>query len=691
MSSNVLPRATLRTNVLLLSIVLGLVACGGGGGGGSDTVGGATGGSAPPPPQPVVGLSLLAGSLGGPGNLDGKDGRFNVISGLAVTPSGTLLVTDESGLRSVDPATGTVNTLNAFPEGAFPYLIEVDAAGNRYDMTGWAIYKTSPSGVRTLLAGSDKQTYDSKDGVGALASFSGIRDMTIDGAGNLFVIDRSSIRKIDPSGTVTTLAGGNGLYATDGTGLGASFRFPVKLAADRTGNVFVLDAGNSVSPALVRKVTPGGTVTTLALKAADSAVPLDVWGDYDGAFAIDDGGNMVVAEVQRGCRLRRVTPDGTVTTLAGTASVYGNGNIDGKGDAARFCTVPGGPLETMASDKSGNLYLYDTANYTLRRITPAGEVTTVAGRAPKSGNEDGTGSAANFFASRPTLRLPTNYYPIWIPVFALTTDAQGNVFVGQGNRVRKVTSTGVVTTLAPGAGASGSAYYYPGGQAYGGDALMVSDNVISRVDATGAVKFIAGQPGIEKGAVDGTGAGASFGAPHDLIVDGLGNIYLHDVVYKDGQPWFGKVVERRISPEGIVTTLPASTSEAAIVTWHADKDGIVWAASRDGAVTKIAPDGKRTPVLAASDRYPTAISRDAAGNLYLAVVESARPLDARGTWTTVRKIAPDGTQTVIAGTAGSSGVRLGAPGSLGRVYAMTAGADGLLYLVTEFAVLRLRQ
>jgi hypothetical protein len=92
----------------------------------------------------------------------------------------------------------------------------------------------------------------------------------------------------------------------------------------------------------------------------------------------------------------------------------------------------------------------------------------------------------------------------------------------------------------------------------------------------------------------------------------------------------------------------------------------------------------------AADRYATAITRDAAGNLYLATVSSANPVDERGNWTTIRRIAPDGTETVVAGTEGSAGVRLGSPGSLGAVYALEAGPDGILYVVTENAVLRLK-
>ncbi len=194
--------------------------------------------------------------------------------------------------------------------------------------------------------------------------------------------------------TFTTLAGlpEAGLGAIDGTGSAARFNEPCGVAVDRSGNLYVAEAGNHT----IRKVTPGGVVSTLAGLAGSS-------GSADGTgsaarfnrpwgVAVDGDGNVYMADTED-CSIRKVTPGGVATLLAGSAG--SSGSADGMGGEARF-NYPWG----VAVDSAGNVYVADTLNCTIRKVTPGGIVTTLAGLAGSSGSTDGTGSAARFDSPR---------------------------------------------------------------------------------------------------------------------------------------------------------------------------------------------------------------------------------------------------------------------------------------------------
>jgi hypothetical protein len=181
---------------------------------------------------------------------------------------------------------------------------------------------------------------------------------------------------------VTTLAGTAGVEgSTDGTGAAARFNYPARVATDSAGNAYVADGMNST----IRKITPAGVVTTLAGTAG-------VKGSTDGtgaaarfndpvSLATDSAGNVYVAEVSN-YTIRRITPAGVVTTLAGTAGV--RGSTDGTGAGARFGEPAG-----VATDSAGNVYVADRFNHTIRKITPAGVVSTVVGVAGQPGFVEG--------------------------------------------------------------------------------------------------------------------------------------------------------------------------------------------------------------------------------------------------------------------------------------------------------------
>jgi sugar lactone lactonase YvrE len=205
-------------------------------------------------------------------------------------------------------------------------------------------------------------------------------DVVGDSAGNLYVADQgnSTIRKVTAAGVVTTLAGTAGMTGSvDGMGTAARFNGPDGVAVDNAGNVYVADFGNHT----IRKVTATGIVTTLAGTAGMSG-SADGTGTaarffFPAGIAVDSAGNVYVAELGNPT-IRKVTADGVVTTLAGTAGAVGS--ADGTGADARFNRPTG-----VEVDSAGNVYVADQNNSNIRKVTPTGITTTVAGTAGMAG------------------------------------------------------------------------------------------------------------------------------------------------------------------------------------------------------------------------------------------------------------------------------------------------------------------
>ena len=330
---------------------------------------------------------------------------------------------DSNGLFSAYCVTSPVATVTTFVAAAgfaAPTGGALDGDGNLYvtDSNNHTIRKVTPAGVVTTLAGT-AGSYGSTDGTGADARFQNPYGVAVDGDGNLYVTERENhtIRKVTPAGVVTTFAGSAGSYgSTDGTGAAARFWQPRGVAVDGDGNVYVADTANHT----IRKITPAGVVTTLAGTAGS-------YGSTDGTgaaasfnspwgMAVDGDGNLFVADTSNHA-IRKVTPAGEVTTLAGSAG--SSGSADGTGAAASFSQPAG-----VAVDGDGNLFVTDASNRTIRKVTPAGEVTTLAGSAGSSGSVNGIGPAARF-------SFPTG----------VVVDGDGNLYVidNSGSTIRKVT------------------------------------------------------------------------------------------------------------------------------------------------------------------------------------------------------------------------------------------------------------
>lgn len=580
-----------------------------------------------------------------------RAGGGDVTGGLVPRPEASLslLAGDLVAPGAVD-ATGPAARFNR------PTGVAIDASANLYIAEPYnnSIRKVTSAGSVTTFAGTAGQS-GSTDGTGTAARFSFPRGIAVDGAGNLYVTDsrNHTLRRITSAGVVTTLVGVAGQSgSTDGSGSLARFNSPDGITIDGAGTLYVADSGNHT----IRKITPAGAVTTLAGTPGQS-------GSTDGtgavarfyspqALATDGSGNVFVGDrINR--TIRRITPDGVVTTVAGSPGV--SGSVDGTGSVARFTEVAG-----LAVDSAGNIYASDWTNSTIRRITPSGVVTTRAGSALSFGSTDGTGVAALF-------RGPSG----------ITIDGAGNAYVGdEGNNViRKITSADVVTTLAgtaPRPGSSdgtGSVATFFGFQGFatgmaadGSGNLYVADNgnhVIRKITPAGVVTTFAGKAG-EAGNIDGTGASARFKWPSGVAVDTSGNVYVSDQGLEPGlntgiNPVFvggflaaaNNRLIRKITPAGVVTTLAGGAPTS----------------------TSIGVDGIGS---AASFGTPVGITNDAAANVY--VVDSGSH--------TIRKVTPAGVVTTLAGTAGQSGSTdgTGAAARFNSPNGIAADGEGNLYV-----------
>src|SRR6266550_80461 len=324
---------------------------------------------------------------------------------------------------------GSANGTGSAARFNSPGGVAVDSAGNTYvaDTVNSTIRKITPARVVSTFAGL-AGSIGWANGTGSAARFNFPGGVAVDraGTGNIYVGDTGNftIRQITPAGVVTTLAGSHGVRGgTNGTGSAARFELPVGMAVDSAGNIYVADA----DPCTIRKITPGGVVSTFAGSFAKAGsqdgtgsaarfnIPTDV--------AVDSSNKLYVAD-SNNCTIRRITPAAVVTTLAGLASP---GHTNGTGSAARFDFPQG-----VAVDTTGKVYVADTVESAIRKITPTAVVSTFAGLPGTFGYVNGTGTAARFS------------FPRWLTVGALN-----NVYVGDTFNfvVRKITPNAVVSSV----------------------------------------------------------------------------------------------------------------------------------------------------------------------------------------------------------------------------------------------------
>ncbi len=291
----------------------------------------------------VVCLAVLVVSVVSPGSAQAATGDVSTVAGLgAVGPVG-----DMTFRRLSD--------------------VTADRFGITYILNGDRIYKVDAAGNVSDLAGS---TTGFADGTGAQAQFNNASSLAVDSTGNVFVADSGNrrIRKITPTGIVSTFAGSGQSGTANGVGLGATFTNPNALAIDPGNNLFLTELGINA----IRKITPSGAVSTLAGTGAEGYVdgpglsasfryPRDIAADSSGVVYVSDNGNR---------RIRKIAIDGTVSTFANMTAIDNTyGAYEG---------ITASQLSGIAADQSGNVYFNDLGF--IRKVAPGGAVSTVAGK-----------------------------------------------------------------------------------------------------------------------------------------------------------------------------------------------------------------------------------------------------------------------------------------------------------------------
>lgn len=561
-----------------------------------------------------------------------------------------------------------------------PQAVAADGAGGFYIASNQnRVYHVSAGGILTILAGTGTVGFSGDNGAAPSAQFNYIQGVAADRAGNVYISDskNSRIRKISPAGVITTFAG-TGAFGPGGDGgpaVSARLSAPRGLAVDRTGNLFIADAGNNA----IRMVTPAGIITTIAGTSAQLNNPV--------AVAVDGSGNVLIAD-QHNNRIRMVTAGGVIETLAGTVSGFGGdggpaaasrlsgptgvtvdsaGNVwiadtgnnrirvvapdhiisTAAGTGTGGFTGDGGPAVSaqlatpidVSADAAGNVFIADQGNYRIRRVDPARVIDSMAGMS----DDGGRAMAAQLF-------FPNS----------IAADAAGNVYIADTDihRIRKITPDGTDMIVAgngtggfsgDGGSAASAQLHYPAGVTVDSTGnLFIADTAnqrIRKVTPGGIITTVAGTGG-GGGGDGGPAVAAQIIDPGGVAVDGMGNLFIAET---------GASRIRKVDASGVIRTI-AGDQLAFPAAVAADAGGNVYIAdsvnnqirliTRAGIIKTIAGNGKSGfagdggPATEGEISYPQAISLDNAGNLYIADTGNQR----------IRKVTPAGLISTVAGT-----------------------------------------
>jgi trimeric autotransporter adhesin len=506
---------------------------------------------------------------------------------------------------------------------ARPGGLAVDSAGNLFiaDTGNHSIRRVSPSGIIATVAGNSSIGYSGDGGPATRAQLRDPTDVAVDGSGNLFIADTGNhrIRRVSTDGIITTLAGTGsyGFSGDDGPANNAQLCQPSGVAMDTAGDLFIADSCNS----RIRKVSPTAIITTVAgggLRNAFSgsgdggpATSALLW--YPAGVALDHRGNVFIADTGNH-RIRKVTSNGTITTVAGTGTASGTASLSFSGDggpatSAQLSVWP----SSVAVDGEGNLFIADTGNRRIRRVSTAGIITTVAGDGTLGNSFSGDGGPA----TDARLHLGELYSGIHSSV---TVDGEGNLFIADAgnNRIRRVAPSGIITTLAgngtkgfSGDGGAATSAHLNGPQGVAVDGagnLFIADtgnNRVRTVSPAGIVTTLAGDGTSGFSGDGGPATSAQLKEPSSLAMDGAGNLFIADTLNQR---------IRRVSPSGIITTMA-------------------------GGGTLHGSSGDSGPATSAQLNHPTAVAVDSAGNLFIADSSAYR----------IRRVSPSGIITTVAG------------------------------------------
>jgi uncharacterized protein (TIGR03437 family) len=559
-----------------------------------------------------------------------------VTAGLALDRAGNLFIADTGNhsVRRVSPA-GIINTVAGNGTPGFsgdggsavsarlnsPVGVALDGAGNLFiaDRGNYRIRKVSTGGIISTVAGNGGCCF-SGDGGSAVSAALAPVSVTVDGAGDLIVADSVHIRKVSSDGTITTVAGSGALgFAGDGGPATSAQLNAWAVAAGSTGELFI------ASICSIRKVSAGGTISTVAgtcmggFSGDDGPATSARLGGVFGV-AVDGAGNLFIVDAGN-ARIRKVSSSGVIITLAGNGSFGSSFSGDGGPASSARLSYPYG----VAVDVAGNVFVADTSNNRIRRVSPGGIITTVAGNGTLGFSGDGGP------ATKAQLNAP----------FAVALDRAGNIFFVDGQnhaRIRKVSTTGLITTVAGN-----------GSQGFSGDGGPATNASLESF--------------VECNALCG-----------GVAVDSAGNLFIADA---------GNSRVRKVTSDGIITTVagngafgaasgdggPATNAQLSALGVALDLDGNLFIAgsdrvrkvSKNGVITTVAgggvpgSSGDGGPATSAHLSDASAIAIDGAGNLFIA--DPGGNFFAGGDAgeepcceNRIRKVSTDGIITTVAGS-----------------------------------------
>jgi uncharacterized repeat protein (TIGR01451 family) len=573
---------------------------------------------------------------------------YTVAADTAAQRSGTITIAGQTFTvtQTIYPLISTLAG-GAMPPTAAPgasvsipisFGIAVDSSGNTYFSSPNlnAVFKADPTGVVTRIAGTGASGYSGDNGPALSATLDSPQGVAVDSAGDVYIADsyNSRIRRVSAAGTITTVAGDGNCCSYTGDGgaaINAQIGVPYGLAVDSSGDLYLSDTFNNV----VRKVATSGIIATVAGNGAygysgDNGPATSAEFKDPYSVAVDASGNLYIADSYN-YRIRKVSTAGTITTVAGNG-IYGYSGDGGVATSAELSEPYG-----VAVDATGDLYIADIANERIRKVNSSGTIATVAGN-----------GAAGYSGDGGTATSAELYYP-----YGVAVSPAGSLYVSDsGNaRIRSVSAAGTISTVVGGAtGDGGLGEFGHLNQPYGvardnaGNTYIAdtNNNRVRKVAANGTITTVAGTGVSGYLGDNGPATSAELNSPYSVAVDGSGNLYIAD-------SYNSRV--RKVNSSGTITTVAGNGA---------------YAYSGDGGAAA-----------SASLNEPFGVAVDAAGDLYIADFYNYR----------VRKVNSSGTITTVAGNgtygySGDGGVATSA--ELREPWGVAVDTSGNVYIADSY-------
>ena len=563
--------------------------------------------------------------------------------------------------------------------------VTADASGNVYFSSGHAVFKVTPGGTLTLVAGNSRPGFSGDGGPATAAQLNSPQGLAVDSQGNLYIADQvnNRVRKVTAQGVIGTFAGNGRLgqprfLGDGGPATAANLNLPGGVAVDHTGNVYIADTGDSS----IREVTTNGVINTIAgagfpgvggdTELASQALltlPEDVFVDGSGNVFIADTGNGAIREI--------TASTGIINFIAGACNITSTALVSNTGETCSVGYAGDGGLANeaglvepfaVAVDSSGNVYIAEPTDGRIREVSTIKsniDINTIVGNGTLGYSGDGAaGTSAEL--NRPT---------------GVALDASGHIYIADSlnNRIRVAQAGGSVSTFA---GNGGYSYSGDGGAAASAQMnaphavaadsagnYYIADsgnNVVRKVSASGAITTLAGNGKAGFGGDGSAAAGAQLSGPQGVAVDGAGNVYIADTgnsrvrevsggtintVAGSGTPGFGgdggaATGAKLYSPVGLALNANGDL-------YIADVNNSAIRKVANGTISTVAGNGLQGysgdggPALSAQLNDPQGVAVDAAGNLYITDTMNY----------CIRMVSPAGNINTIAGdgVAGYSG------------------------------------